>query len=436
MEALRLLAMTPTQPSLAGTSHRGGGTALQGTFLTGRPMPRGIKTGRVMQAKGYALEMPANLLQRRGQGKPIPETVRQKMETALGADFSDVRIHVGAEASGIGALAFAHGSDLYFAPGLYDPHTTHGQRLLGHELAHVVQQRNGRVRNPFGSGVAVVQDPALEAEAERLGMMAAAQIQRKEAPQKAPGTASACGAGTPTGGCGVRQAKLARPSGQTFAPHVANALGLEPAPAPAGRTVGVSQPRGAAPHPQAAHVQKAVRTAFGGKTPASPVAPRATTTQARPAAPPPAGGYRLIVGTYLHQTERNERLPEDLAGHTFVAVQEPTGRRHAWGFSPEGYSRMDARRDLGRLTSGVNGHVHGDEHAFAKPGVRTRSYHVSAEQAQAAMAKVAEYRHRHPTFSLARRPCSSFALDVARAGGVDPFPGATLKRPREIYGQL
>jgi ribosomal protein S18 acetylase RimI-like enzyme len=46
--------------------------------------------------------------------------------------------------------------------------------LLGHELAHVVQQRAGRVRNPLGSGLAVVQDHALEAEADRLGRHAAA----------------------------------------------------------------------------------------------------------------------------------------------------------------------------------------------------------------------------------------------------------------------
>jgi GNAT superfamily N-acetyltransferase len=41
-------------------------------------------------------------------------------------------------------------------------------------LAHVVQQRAGRVRNPLGSGIAVVQDHALEAEADRLGQHAAA----------------------------------------------------------------------------------------------------------------------------------------------------------------------------------------------------------------------------------------------------------------------
>jgi GNAT superfamily N-acetyltransferase len=109
-----------------------------------------------------------------GGGKPLPEMVRGKMEAALGADFSSVRVHVGPQAERIGAIAFTIGSDIYFAPGRYQPDTLHGQQLLGHELAHVVQQRAGRVRNPIGSELAVVQDHALEAEADRLGWHAAA----------------------------------------------------------------------------------------------------------------------------------------------------------------------------------------------------------------------------------------------------------------------
>jgi hypothetical protein len=106
-------------------------------------------------------------------GQPLPEAIQKKMESFFSADFSDVRVHVGQEASSIGALAFTHGSNIYFAPGLYSPGTPQGQQLLGHELTHVVQQRAGRVRNPFGSGVAVVQDPLMEAEAERMGLRAA-----------------------------------------------------------------------------------------------------------------------------------------------------------------------------------------------------------------------------------------------------------------------
>ena len=110
-----------------------------------------------------------------GGGTPLPEAVRGRMEAALGADFSTVRVHVGPQAERIGAVAFTTGSDIYFAPGRFQPDTTQGRHLLGHELVHVLQQRQGRVRAPCGVGVAVVQDRALEAEADRLGWRAAAQ---------------------------------------------------------------------------------------------------------------------------------------------------------------------------------------------------------------------------------------------------------------------
>lgn len=119
-------------------------------------------------------------LQPKTGGQPIPDQVRAKMETAFGMDFSDVRIHVGQEASSIGALAYTWGTNIHFAPGQYSPHTIQGQKILGHELWHVVQQKSGRVSNPFGGGVAVVQDHALEAEADRMGVKAAmtALVQR------------------------------------------------------------------------------------------------------------------------------------------------------------------------------------------------------------------------------------------------------------------
>ncbi|HYJ84961.1 MAG TPA: DUF4157 domain-containing protein [Pyrinomonadaceae bacterium] len=113
-------------------------------------------------------------------GLPMPDDVRAKMETAFGADFSDVRVHIGREASSLGAIAYTWGTNIHFAPGQYNPHTLQGQKLLGHELWHVVQQKHGRVKNPFGGGVAVVQDHALEAEADRMGIKAAlTQIVRK-----------------------------------------------------------------------------------------------------------------------------------------------------------------------------------------------------------------------------------------------------------------
>src|SRR5271157_5441618 len=131
-------------------------------------------TRAVQPHAGDAFALPANFtLKPRGSGQPLPEPVQKKMEASFNTNFADVRVHVGHEAPSIGALAFTHGTDLYFAPGQYNPQSSQGQQLLGHELTHVVQQRAGRVRNPLGSGIAVVQDPGLEAEAEQMGKCAA-----------------------------------------------------------------------------------------------------------------------------------------------------------------------------------------------------------------------------------------------------------------------
>jgi Domain of unknown function (DUF4157) len=109
-------------------------------------------------------------------GQRLPENVSAKMGNSLGANFSDVRVHTDGQAEQLGALAFAVGSDLHFAQGKYDPASQHGQELIGHELTHVIQQRNGRVSAPVqagGGNATVVQDPLLEAEADALGAQAA-----------------------------------------------------------------------------------------------------------------------------------------------------------------------------------------------------------------------------------------------------------------------
>jgi hypothetical protein len=106
----------------------------------------------------------------RGHGQPLPPLVQARMEALFGVSFADVRIHVGHHVSAVGALAYTHGSNLHFAPGQYNPHSTEGLKLLAHELTHVVQQREGRVKNPFGEGTAIVANKALEAEADSRAM--------------------------------------------------------------------------------------------------------------------------------------------------------------------------------------------------------------------------------------------------------------------------
>lgn len=118
-----------------------------------------------------------------GGGQAMPEGVRAKMESAFGADFSQVRIHEGARATALGARAYTQGADIHFAPGTYQPHSRDGQELLGHELTHVVQQRAGRVQaTTQAKGVGVNDDSALEREADEMGARAA----RSEAAGGAP----------------------------------------------------------------------------------------------------------------------------------------------------------------------------------------------------------------------------------------------------------
>ena len=79
-----------------------------------------------------------------GGGESLPPSVRARFEPGFGYDFGHVRVHTGpgaaASAEAIGALAYTSGSDVVFGPGQYAPDTTAGQRLLAHELTHVIQQ--------------------------------------------------------------------------------------------------------------------------------------------------------------------------------------------------------------------------------------------------------------------------------------------------------
>ena len=110
-----------------------------------------------------------------GGGAALDDGVRGKMERSFGADFSAVRVQADSSAAReVGARAYAAGDELHFAPGEYAPGTAHGDTLIGHELAHVVQQREGRVGGAStGAGVMVNRDAGLEAEADDRSARAA-----------------------------------------------------------------------------------------------------------------------------------------------------------------------------------------------------------------------------------------------------------------------
>lgn len=103
-----------------------------------------------------------------GGGRPLPAALRTDMESALDQDLADIRIFENDAASKIDAAAFTQGNQIHFHPGLYQPQTFIGRKLIGHELAHVAQQRAGRVTTPTHLAVPITDDPRHELEADSI----------------------------------------------------------------------------------------------------------------------------------------------------------------------------------------------------------------------------------------------------------------------------
>lgn len=108
-----------------------------------------------------------------GSGQPLDPGVQGVMESHLGADLSDVRVHTdgraGESAQAINAQAYTAGNHIVFQRRNYEPGTQSGLRMLAHELTHVVQQRSGPVDGSPISGGVSVSDPSdrFEQAAER-----------------------------------------------------------------------------------------------------------------------------------------------------------------------------------------------------------------------------------------------------------------------------
>ena len=123
------------------------------TFSSGEMEPS-LPNSALLEAPGHQVDMPV--------------VMREKMEGAFGMDHSGVKHYEKKAVGEAGAEAVAQGSRIAFAPGRLDFSSTHGQALLGHEISHVASQARGEVK---GSGL--VNDSALEARADREGLMAA-----------------------------------------------------------------------------------------------------------------------------------------------------------------------------------------------------------------------------------------------------------------------
>lgn len=126
-------------------------------------------------------ETEARINSQRGGGQSLDDEVRARLESSMGVDFSQVRVHTSPEADTLnrqlGAKAFTTGNDIFFRQGQYDPHSSAGQELIAHEATHVVQQNSGMVQGGTGMTVNAPGD-AFEQEADAV----ASQVMRATAP--------------------------------------------------------------------------------------------------------------------------------------------------------------------------------------------------------------------------------------------------------------
>lgn len=115
-------------------------------------------------------------------GQPLDPSTREQMQGRLTWDFGAVRIHSGERAArsarGLGAAAYTVGSQIVLGPGHPGLSTPGGQRLLAHELAHVVQQGATRARPRGVAPIAGPEEAAAARGSVRPGAVAAGTIQR------------------------------------------------------------------------------------------------------------------------------------------------------------------------------------------------------------------------------------------------------------------
>ncbi|MCL2399306.1 MAG: DUF4157 domain-containing protein [Defluviitaleaceae bacterium] len=129
------------------------------------------KKSEPLQGKGLEIESTDVLESDKSDSSKkldIPENLSQKIQDSFGIDTSKISLLESPEVAKMGAKATAQGNEIRFAPGEYNPDTTEGLKILGHELNHVREQATGNIQaNVEGTNIHF--DPVHEASSDRVG---------------------------------------------------------------------------------------------------------------------------------------------------------------------------------------------------------------------------------------------------------------------------
>lgn len=143
----QVLDTSPSSASETGLEQRADRLAEDVMRMRPRSGTASLPAGAPSAVHSERQEPPPTLATHGASGQPLDTPTRAFFETRLGADLAPVRVHTDAAAASSAlarrAHAYALGEDIVFAPGRFVPDSTPGRRLLAHELAHVLQQRQG-----------------------------------------------------------------------------------------------------------------------------------------------------------------------------------------------------------------------------------------------------------------------------------------------------
>ena len=88
-----------------------------------------------------------------GRSLDLPNTLRSRVRSQFGLNMDSLQIKESAQVADFGANAMAQGNIISFAPGLFNPNTSSGRELIGHELHHITEQARGTGSNVEGSNI-------------------------------------------------------------------------------------------------------------------------------------------------------------------------------------------------------------------------------------------------------------------------------------------
>lgn len=160
-----------TPPQSFGESEEEGEERLEPSPVQTKPANQPVSEHEVIS--------PNAVLRSLDGGFPMDDHLKENMENVFGERFSGVKFYTNQRANtlaaSLGAQAFTIGNHIAFAGGRYQPGTNEGQKLIAHELTHVVQQRRGLSNELLPGGIGRPGDK-FEMEADRM----AEQIGRQE----------------------------------------------------------------------------------------------------------------------------------------------------------------------------------------------------------------------------------------------------------------